>query len=98
MKKKKDCILPYGLALMILRGATVDLQEAIKRNDKDRVKLCSDRLYKAKDDLIESSSHDFDKNSFVCQTYKKIEEYSLISADIAVNDSINYFRTSIKLI
>lgn len=89
--------MPYGLALMILRGVTADLEDAVNSNNTARARLCIERLQKAKVDFA-SARNDFDKHSFVQRTYNQVEDESTIAADTIYQTAVSFVRSSLSLV
>lgn len=89
--------IPYGLALMILRGVTADLDDAVKSKNITRIRLCIDRLQIAKQNFT-SALNNFDKNSYVQRSYSMVEEESTIAADTTYQTAVSFVRGSLSLV
>lgn len=97
MRINKTSAMPYGLALMILRGATEDLECAISQKDFNRITICIERLSSAKT-AFESSLSNYDNNSYVHRTYRRIEKESVNLSNIVLEQAIFYLRSSLKVV
>jgi len=82
---------------MLLRGTTLDLKEAIESKDLKRITLCQKRLYQSLLDF-DKSKKIFNKESFIQQSYKKIEQESIDSANLILNYSYQHLKKSLFLI
>lgn len=93
----KPNTIPYGLALMILRGSTADLDDALQSKNIERVRLCIERLQKAKNDFTLALDN-FDKYSYVQQCYSQVEKESTIAADTTYQTAVLFARASLSLV
>ena len=89
--------MPYGLALMILRGVTADLDDAVKSKNIARIRICIDRLQTARNNF-NSALDNFDRLSYIQQSYSKVQDESTIAADTSYQTAVSFVRSSLSLV
>lgn len=87
--------LPYGLALMILRGSTTDLLMALENENLEVVKLKMKKLENSIKELERSIRL---QNSIVQRTFELIEDQSLTKTHEALEESARFLRSKIALL
>jgi len=90
--------MPYGLALMILRGSTADLIDALAKKDSTRILLCIMRIQKAKSDFSFSRIDNYDSSSYVHRTYNTLEESSVVEANLILASAHSFLQDSLIVI